>query len=169
MNEIGLKNFNKKYKGAKLRFKVRMLFHELRYAWQRAWIGYDDIDVFDCSFRFRDRMLLILEKYKETRRGLWWVPKESEHYEQLGSLDCSGYRQFNNEEIDVILDMMMWYLKMSDDDFVEKQLFGNNVYDDDYVVGCRSKKDLDRIKVVVMQNKKCFMELFNLFYFDLWD
>lgn len=63
----------------------------------------------------------------------------------------------------------MFYLQMMDADYVEKILYGNNIYDDDYEIGCRSIKDHKRISSVMLQNKDAFMKLFSLFYYDLWD
>lgn len=170
MDEIGLKGFRKRYQGCSLKYKIKRLYHELRYAWQRVWKGYDDVDVFDCSFRFAARMIPILEDYKKNYKSVWLVPYESEYYEQLGNYDeCYSRRIFNKEETDTIIDMIIWHLKMSDNDFAEKWIFGTNVYDDKWETGCRSGKDYKRINDVVKQNKDAFMKLFSLFYFDLWD
>ena len=56
---------------------------------------------------------------------------------------------------------------MTDEDFVEKQLYGNNVYDDDYRM--KDKDELIRIGKVMTQNKDAFMKLFKMFFYDLWD
>lgn len=52
---LGLRNFWKSAKGTGLRYKLSNLIWELRYAWQRAWYGYDDIFMFNA-----DKVLLIL-------------------------------------------------------------------------------------------------------------
>ena len=46
---IGLRDFHKTYKGASFGYRLRELRWQLRYAWQRAWRGYSDVDVFDFS------------------------------------------------------------------------------------------------------------------------
>ena len=69
----------------------------------------------------------------------------------------------------MIIDMMLWHLRMMDDDFIEKQIFGSCVEDDEYAVGCRNNADRRKILNVMKQNKECFMELFSMFYWDLWD
>lgn len=170
MNTIGLKDLFKRNKGNRLRWKLHNLKYELKYALQRAWLGYDNRDVWACESMFQERMILILKEFRNTHYCLWWVPEESEHYNKLGYLDnVSNKRCFNEEETDTIIDMMIWHLKMMDDDFVEKQLFGTCIEDDDYIVGLRTHDDYLRIFNVREQNKKCFMKLFNLFYYDLWD
>ena len=168
MNKIGLKYFWQNHKGCSLKYKLKELRWELRYAFKRAWVGYDDVDVFSYNSRFRERLIAILERFKETHMGLWWVPKESEHYEYLGYLDeCANRRCFNEEETDMIIETMIWHLKMMDEDFCEKQLYGDYVYDDNY----RHKdiKELIKIGNVMHQNKEAFMKLFNMFFYDLWD
>lgn len=64
--------------------------------------------------------------------------------------------------------MMIWHLKMMDEDFVEKQLFGTNIDDDDYDYQKRTMDDILRIMKVAQQNEYSFMELFCLFYDSLW-
>ena len=58
---------------------------------------------------------------------------------------------------------------MMDEDYVEKKLYGNNIYDEDYDADCRNMEDYKRISFVMIQNKDAFMKLFSLFYYDLWD
>lgn len=168
INTIGLKYFWQNHKESRLRFKLEYLRWELRYAFKRAWLGYDDVDVFECHQRFSDRMILILERFKETHHGLWWVPVTSEHYEYLGHIDeCTNQRCFNEEETDIIIETMIWHLKMLDENFVEEQLYGDCITDDNYRY--KTHKERQRINNVIMQNKDAFMKLFNMFYFCLWD
>ena len=46
--DLGLKDFfvSSRKEKIKLRHFFRELRWELRYAWRRAWIGYDDVDMF---------------------------------------------------------------------------------------------------------------------------
>ena len=165
MNDLGLKDFfvsNRKEK-IKLRHFFRELRWELRYAWRRAWIGYDDVDMFECFEMFRRRMIKILEDFVKYGHGLLNLPQESEHYNELLE------RFFDNENTKLIYQTMIFHLQMMDEDYVEKILYGNNVYDNNYEVGCRSIEDHKRIYSVMRQNKNAFMKLFSLFYFDLWD
>lgn len=169
-NYIGLKNFYTLSNGYSPRFKIRTLREELKYAWQRAWRGYDDIDVWDIFERFRNRMIITLQDFLKTHHGLFWVPKQSEHYNDLGHLDnVSGLRVFNEEETNIIIETMIYHLKMMDEDYVEKILFGSNIHDKDYDSSKRTRNDWRIIGVVRNQNKDNFMKLFNLFYWDLWD
>ena len=168
INTIGLKYFWKDNKHNSLKWKLKNLRWELRYAWKRAWLGYDDVDVFSFNTRFIERTIAILERFKETHYGLWWVPEESEHYENLGHIDDRvAHRCFNYEETNAIIEMMIWHLKMTDEDFVEKQLYGDCVSDDNYRY--KTWQETKKIGSVMNQNKDAFMKLFSMFYFDLWD
>ena len=167
--DLGLKDFfvSSKNNKMKLRHFFRELGWELKYAWDRAWIGYDDVDMFGFSEMFRIRMIRILEDFIKYGNGLLNLPKESEHYNELLKIFHKGH--FDEESTELIYKTMIFHLQMMDECFVEKVLFGNNVYDDDYEIGCRSIEERKRISSVIRQNKNAFMKLFSLFYFDLWD
>ena len=169
MNDLGLKDFfiSSRKEKYKLRRFFRELRWELRYAWRRAWRGYDDVDMFECFEMFRRRMIRILEDFIRHGHGLLNLPQESEHYNEL--LKRFPERYFDEENTKLIYQTMIFHLQMMDEDYVEKMLYGNNVYDDDYEVSCRSIEDHKRIYSVMRQNKDAFMKLFSLFYYDLWD
>ena len=150
-----------------MRLFFRELRWELRYAWRRAWIGYDDVDMFECFEMFRRRMIRILEDFINHGHAYLTIPTQSEHYNELLKKFPKGY--FDEEHTELIYRTMIYHLQMMDEDFVEKILYGNNVYDDDYEIGCRSIEDHNRINSVMEQNKNSFMKLFSLFYFHLCD
>ena len=167
--DLGLKDFfvsSKKNKPG-LRHFFRELRWELRYAWRRALRGYDDVDMFECFEMFRRRMIRILEDFIKHGHSLFSIPTQSEHYEEL--LKRFPDMVFDEEHTELIYQTMIFHLQMMDEDYVEKILYGNNVYDDDYEIGCRSIEDHKRINSVMKQNKDAFMKLFSLFYFYLWD
>ena len=85
MYDLGLKDFfvSSRKENPKLRHFSRELLRELRYAWRRAWIGYDDVDFFECFEMFRRRMIRILEDFINHGNGLLNLPQESEHYKEL--------------------------------------------------------------------------------------
>lgn len=167
--DLGLKDFfvsNVKRK-PRLRHFFRELRWELRYAWRRVWFGYDDVDMFECFEMFRRRMIKILEDFIKHGHSLFPIPTQSEHYDELLKRFPEGH--LDEEYTELIYRTMMYHLQMMDEDYVEKKLYGNNVYDDNYEIGCRSIEDHKRIYSVMEQNKDAFMKLFSLFYFHLWD
>lgn len=160
---IGLKGSLKELKGRSLRYKLKEIRWNLRYAWQRAWRGWDSRDMFNMYTSFIDRRKEILKAYRKNHCTLLNIPEEYRH--------IFGNRFFFNEdETNMILDMLIFHLDMMDEDYVEKLLYGKNIYDADYVFD----KDFaiekcKRISSVIEQNKEAFMRLFNLFFWDLWD
>ena len=169
MNDLGLKDFfiSSRKEKYKLRRFLRQLRWELKYAWRRVWIGYDDVDFFECFEMFRRRMIRILEDFINHGNGLLNLPQESEHYKELLKKFSEGY--FDDENTKLIYRTMIFHLQMMDENYVEKKLYGDNIYDDDYEVDYRSIGDYKRIYSVMRQNKDAFMKLFSLFYYDLWD
>ena len=165
---LGLKDFfiNSRKEKIKPRHFLKKLHWELKYAWRRAWFGYDDVDFFECFEMFRRRMIKILDDFIKHGNGLLNLPQESEHYNELSN-KFPGY--LDEENTKLIYQTMIFHLQMMDEDYVEKKLYGNNVYDDDYEIGCRNIEDYKRISSVMQQNKDAFMKLFSLFYYDLWD
>ena len=159
---IGLKGSWKRTKGCRLRHRISELRWDIKYAWRRAWKGYDARDVFAMNDMFVDRYKEILKDYKECHHCLFNVPKE---YKGMLNNDY-----FNEEETDIIIDMMIYHLEMMNEDYVERLLYGKNIYDDDY----DWSKDFNiekyqRIASIVSQNKNLFMELFRVFFWELWD
>lgn len=169
MNDLGLKDFfaSSKKDKVKLRRFLKELRWELRDAWKRAWRGYDDVDVFECFEMFRRRMMRILEDFVNHGHALLIIPNQSEHYNELLKRFPNGH--FDDENTKLIYQTMIFHLQMMDEDYVEKKLYGKNIYDDDYEIGCRNIDDYKRISSVMEQNKEAFMKLFSLFYFYLWD
>ena len=168
MYDLGLKDFlvSSRKDKIKLRRFFSQLRWELRYAWRRVWRGYDDVDFFECFEMFRRRMIRILEDFINHGHALLTIPNQSEHYNELLKRFPEGY--FDEEHTELIYRTMIYHLQMMDEDFVEKILYGNNVYDD-YEIGYRSIEDHKRIYSVMEQNKDAFMKLFSLFYYHLWD
>ena len=165
---LGLKDFfvNSRKEKIRPRHFLKRLRWELKYAWRRAWFGYDDVDMFECFEMFRRRMIKILEDFIKYGNALLNLPQESEHYDELSN-KFPGY--LDEEYTKLIYQTMIFHLQMMDEDYVEKKLYGSNIYDDDYKIGCRSIEDYKRISSVMRQNKDAFMKLFSLFYYDLWD
>ena len=117
-----------------------------------------------CSSPLRTTMTLSPESFSA------WICRL---YNRVFSLEFQRYRfpegHFDEESTELIYQTMIFHLKMMDEFYVEKKLYGSNAYDDNYEVGCRSIEDRKRIYSVMRQNKNAFMKLFSLFYYDLWD
>lgn len=158
---IGLKGFWSEHKGQRIKHILRDLKWDVFYAWQRAWKGYDNREVFNTDYMFRDRYKVILKDYNENRHCLFNVPAEYR--------DIFRKLHFDDDETAAIIETMIFHLKMMDEDYVEKKLYGKNVYDDDYDVSVYTIDRCKRISAIMEQNKKAFMKLFDIFFWDLWD
>lgn len=158
---IGLKEIWTEMRGAGILYKLSGLKRSIKYAWQRAWRGYDDMELFNIDSRFIARYKEILKDYRENHFCLFNVPEEYRSIFQKYS--------FSEDETDAIIDTMIFHLEMMDEDYVQKKLFGKNVYDDDYDFSELTEKDYGRIYSIVEQNKKAFMKLFDVFFWELWD
>lgn len=72
MEKIGLNNAWRSTKGMSFPWRIRNLFWELRYAWRRAWRGYDDVEIFDLGFSFFRRMPMLLRQFKTCNISLFY-------------------------------------------------------------------------------------------------
>lgn len=65
----GLKNFRKVIEGAGMRYSIRELGHQIRYAWQRAWRGYDDTQWWGMDYSFISLYESLLTELKTNLHG----------------------------------------------------------------------------------------------------
>ena len=69
-----LKYFKKNTKGLGIRYKIRTFFEYLKYAWQRAWRGYDDLAVWNYDiFFFNYTQSILMDMYRRNV-GCWRKP-----------------------------------------------------------------------------------------------
>lgn len=139
----GLKDYPKMVRGAGLRFRVRELYWQLRYAWQRAWRGYDSCDVFNLGFKFVNKMPVLLREFKEHNVALF--------------VDHSmGIMSFlTKEETDSILDEMIFYFENCNEDNVYKRMYGSNPGEKEY--------SWEEIKAANEERNRCWKEAMRLF------
>ena len=158
---IGLKGSWRETRGCRLWYRLSRLKWSLRYAWQRAWRGWDDTDMFAMMDVFIERYKEILKDYRKNHHCLFNVPKEYK--------DVFNKAHFNENETNMIIDTMIFHLEMMDEDYVEKLLYGKNIYNDDYNPSEITIDRYRRISSIIDQNKNAFMKLFNSFFWELWD
>lgn len=108
---------------------------------------------------FRIRTIEIFKQLKKDRFTLFNMPEE--YRDSFNSLFLTS------EQTDMVLDIMIYHLQMMDKDYVEKVLYGKNIYDDDYDFDCRTIDDYKHISNIMKQNKEAFMKLFTLFFYEL--
>lgn len=147
-----LKDFRKNVKGASLKFKLKRFRWALIYAWQRAWRGYDDTDVFALDENFLEKIHSILLQFRKNNVCLFVDPDASE--KNTTNIDEVTYTE---EQTDAIIDKMIYLLENIDYD----------AYPDEW----KSPRDWNKIVEYQKQVKKNQDDFFRIFvrYFDqLW-
>lgn len=104
-----LKGFFKRSEGMSFIPKLNELKYELKYAWQRAWRGYDDADVFGFGDKIIEKITLILEDFIE-------------------SSTCHPY-DLSPEEWENILKEMLSYFQNADENYVDENYNFDNILD----------------------------------------
>ena len=149
MGARGLCNALEIIKGSGLRWKIKTLYWEFRYAWQRAWRGYDFTDVFELGYNFATKMPELLGEFKKYNNALF--------------TDRESLTTFTEEETDRVLDDMIFFFENCDEDHVYKRLFGVNFLEEEY--------DSDKWKAVRTELDRCRtedMRLFSKWVWNLW-
>lgn len=149
MSDFGLCNALRKTKGEKLRYRTRNLFWELRYAFQRAWRGYDFTDVFELGYNIASRMPVLLKEFKENNIALF--------------TDQETGRTLSEEETNQVLDELIFYFENCDEDHVYKRLYGIESWEEDF-----NRKHLDLVYKELNRCRTEAMRLFSKWIWQLW-
>ena len=129
-----------KYFPWRLGFKIKNLYYQVKYGFQRMFRGYDDTEVFNADLTFIDRYLKILKDFRKN------------HY---------GYPlSITNEQWDDILDEMINHLNRMNEEYIIKELCKGMPAD--------YYPDYETIEAIMLNNKKEFFELFSRYFTDLW-
>ena len=135
----GSRNHLRYHKGESLRHYLRNLFGEFRYAWQRAWRGYDDSAIYDMAYNFAECMPTLLKEFKKNNDGLF------------GYFENGEYRGLTAEQTNAVLDEMIFYFESCDYDTVCKRLYGNK------------KLSEHEQSVLAEEHQRCWDRAFKLF------
>jgi hypothetical protein len=151
MYQKGLRYYFKKTAGAGLRWKIRALFYELKYACQRAWKGYADPDTWDISNEITVTLPVLLKEYRKVHQTLF--------------IDELTGQALSMEETDAIIDQLIFYLENCDEDVIYERIFGISPYDEPTVNKMRWKQ-------VATERQRCkneAMRLLTKWIWQLWD
>lgn len=139
-------------KGFRMGFRLREMMWELRYAWQRAWRGYDSTDVFELGFNFISLMPVLLREFRSKTIAL------------LPDPDNPG-KAHTEEETQRILDEMIFCFENCDEDVVWERVVGkplSEISDYDILESTKS------VSEEMQRNYKRAMELFSKYAWHLW-
>lgn len=146
--KLGLNGYFQIVKGAGLKFKIKELYWQLRYAWQRAWRGYDNIDVFDLGPTFVKKMPVLLREFKKYNDSLF--------------CDLETQRTLTEEETNQVLDEMIFYFENCDEYTVyDRVLGGKGLFD-------VSKEERDKAYAEAERCQKEAIRLFSKWCWHLW-
>ena len=130
-----------KYFPWRLGFKIKNLYYQVKYGFQRMFRGYDDTEVSNADLTFIDRYLKILKDFRKN------------HY---------GYPlSITNEQWDDILDEMIKHLSLMTEDNVETEL--KKGMPDSF------EPDYKTVNEIQDKHKDEFFKLFSKWFYNLWD
>lgn len=125
----------------KVKWKIRDMYWEVRYGFERMFKGYDSVDTFEIFAKFIERYTKILTEYRNTHIGYIYNMTE--------------------EEYDNIIDEMLYHLHYMDEWTVIEEL-----EEDVPENWSASAKTVDQI---MEKHKNEFFKLFSEYFFSLWD
>ena len=125
----------------RIKHKIKHVYWEIRYGFQRMFKGYDYVDTFEVFAKFIERYTKILTEFKN---------------------DLHGYPgTLTSDEWDNILDEMLYHLHYMDEDNVIKELEKD--------VPKEWCADLNTVGEVMTKHKDEFFKLFSEYFYNLWD
>ena len=130
-----------KYFPWRLGFKIKNLYYQVKYGFQRMFRGYDDTEVFNTDLTFIDRYLKILKDFSKNHHG--YPPS------------------ITNEQWDDILDEMIKHLSLMTEDNVETEL--KKGMPDSF------EPDYKTVSEIMDRHKDEFFKLFSKWFYNLWD
>ena len=130
-----------KYFPWRLGFKIKNLYYQVKYGFQRMFRGYDDTEVFNMDMTFIDRYLKILKDFRKNH--------------------CGYPPSITNEQWDDILDEMIKHLSLMTEDNIETELKKGmpNSFEPDYKT----------VNEIIDRHKDEFFKLFSKWFYNLWD
>ena len=138
---IGLKDAFHKPDGQRIRYWLRDLMWQFRYAWQRAWKGYDFTDVFELGFNITAKMPVLLREFKKYNVCLFHDPDTG--------------RDLTEEETEAVIDELIFYFENTDEWTVYKRMFGIEGWEDELY--------LERYRQSGEECTRCWKEAMRLF------
>lgn len=134
------------------RMKIRRgllkdICRESRYAWQRAWRGFDDMDVGELGFNLVQRIPVLLREFKRKSDLLLRDPVTK--------------RDYTKEETDAVINRLVFFFENTDEEDIYQRLYGISSWD--------AKYDQDRDVRVLQELRFCRAEAFRMLAKWCWD
>jgi hypothetical protein len=123
------------------KWKIRDMYWEVRYGFERMFKGYDSVDTFETFAKFIERYTKILTEYRKTHIGY------------VGTM--------TEEEWDGIIDEMLYHLKYMDEETVTEELEKD--------VPNNWNASAITVYEIMDKHKNEFFKLFCEYFYNLWD
>ena len=146
--KIGLNGYLQIVKGAGIKFKIKQLRWQIRYAWRRAWFGYDDVDIFDLGYSFAYKMPVLLKEFKKHNIALFY--------------DEETNKQLDEKETDQVLDEMIFYFENCDENVVYDRVLGVDWVDK------FNREDMIKADTELSRCREEALRLFSKWCWRLW-
>jgi len=147
--ELGLATAWERSKDPSVRRKIRFLLKEIKYAWERAWFGYDALDIGDLGFRLAKRIKVLLSEFKVNNDTLLQDPETG--------------REYTAEETSRVLDEMIIAF-----DGCEEAVVYYRLKEEKEQRGDLSEIGWDEVKVITDRNRREALQLLSKWCFQLW-
>lgn len=129
--------------------RARLLLKEIQYAWERAWYGYDSLDVGDLGFSLTKRMRVLLCEFKRHNDTLFRDPETG--------------REYTVEETNRVLDEMITAF-----DGCEEAVVYYRMKREKEQRGDLSEIDWEEVKEITDRNRREAMRFLSKWCFQLW-
>lgn len=130
-----------KYFPWRLGFKIKNLYYQVKYGFQRMFRGYDDTELFNMDMTFIDRYSKILKDFREYHHGHPYV--------------------LTSERWDTLLDEMLKHLLLMNENNVIAEL--KNGMPDSFEPSYKTVNEIQD------KHKEEFFKLFSEWFYSLWD
>lgn len=121
--------------------KVKRMYWEVRYGFQRMFKGYDNVDTFEIFDRFIERYIKIITEFRNNH--------------------CGYPYNLTEEEWDNVLDEMLYHLHYMKEDDVIEELKKD--------VPKSWNPSYKNINEIMEKHKNEFFKLFSEYFYNLWD
>jgi hypothetical protein len=125
----------------RLKRKIRDIYWEIRYGFQRMFKDYDNVDIFSMDSKFIERYYKILTDFKKSLHG---------HPGRM-----------SEEEWNKILDQMIFHLYYMDEEHIDEELCKD--VPESWIPTWNTSGE------IMEKHKNEFFKLFSEHFYDLWD
>ena len=141
-----LKDAWKNHRGSGLKFRINELLWDIKYAFQRAWRGYDDTDVFNMDTNLRKRFVTLLKELDKIRHTSF----SESNFSKPITIETTNKDEYTSSIINKMIGLANYSCW---DDFVEEE--GGEDYSE---LNDKAQKTLSEL-----------LDMLKIYFWQLWD